>query len=66
VYEVYLERAAERDLKRVPGSDFMRIIPCVKALSEDPRPPGSHKITGAKRDWRIRVGDYRVVYEIDG
>lgn len=65
MYEVYLERAAERDLRRLSAEDFHRIIPHIKALAENPRPPGCHKITGSKSDWRIRVGDNRVIYEID-
>jgi mRNA interferase RelE/StbE len=65
VYEVYLEGAAERDLKHLPIEVFHRIIPRLQALGEDPRPPGCRKIAGSERDWRIRVGDYRVVYEID-
>jgi mRNA interferase RelE/StbE len=46
-------------------SDFERIIPEIRALAANPRPEGCRKITGSKSDWRIRVGDYRVVYEID-
>jgi len=65
VYEVYLERAAERDLKRLLPADFERIITSIKNLSENPRPPSCRKITGSKRDWRIRIGEYRVIYEID-
>jgi len=44
---------------------FNRIIPHLKALSENPKPPGCRKITGSKSDWRIRIGDYRIIYEID-
>jgi len=65
VYEVYLERAAERDVKRLSASVFQRIISHIRALSEDPRPSGCRKITGSKSDWRIRIGEYRVIYEID-
>lgn len=65
MYDVYLERAAENDLKRLPASTFHRIVPQIKSLAENPRPPGCHKITGSKNDWRIRIGDYRVIYEID-
>jgi mRNA interferase RelE/StbE len=65
VYEVYLERAAERDLRRLSADYFRRIIRQIKALSETPRPVGCRKITGSKNDWRIRMGDYRVIYEID-
>lgn len=65
MYEVLLERAAQRDLKRLPAEDFHRVIPHIKALAENPRPSGCRKITGSKSDWRIRVGHYRVIYEID-
>ena len=65
MYEVYLERAAERDLRHLSSETFHRIIPRIKALSENPRPSGCRKITGSKNDWRIRIGDYRVIYEID-
>ncbi|HJX69638.1 MAG TPA: type II toxin-antitoxin system RelE/ParE family toxin [Dehalococcoidia bacterium] len=65
VYEVYLERAAERDLKRLEAEGFHRIISAIKVLAENPRPVGCRKLTGSKSDWRIRVGDYRVIYEVD-
>ena len=65
MYEVYLERSAESDLKRMPTSVFHRIIPEIKTLAKNPRPSGCLKIIGSKNDWRIRIGDYRVVYEID-
>ncbi len=65
MYEVYLEGAAERDLRRLPAEPFHRIIPRIRALAENPRPPGCRKLTGSENDWRIRIGAYRVVYEID-
>jgi mRNA interferase RelE/StbE len=65
VYEVYLERAAERDLRRLSAEVFHRIIPHIQALAENPRPTRCRKISGSANDWRIRVGDYRIVYEID-
>jgi mRNA interferase RelE/StbE len=65
VYEVYLERSAQYDLKRLSASIFHRIIPQIKALAENPRPSGCRKITGSKNDWRIRISDYRIIYEID-
>lgn len=65
MYEVYLEHAAERDIRKLPAEVFYRIIAHIKNLGENPRPFGCRKITGSKRDWRIRVGDYRVIYEID-
>jgi mRNA interferase RelE/StbE len=65
VHEVYLEHAAEKDLKKLPGEIFQRIIIHIKSLAENPRPSGCRKITGTKNDWRIRVGDYRIIYEVD-
>jgi mRNA interferase RelE/StbE len=65
VYEVYLERGAENDLKRLPTSTFDRIVRQIKTLAENPRPSGYRRITGSKNDWRIRIGDYRVLYEVN-
>ena len=36
----------------------------IEALAENPRPPGARKLAGSEDDWRVRVGDYRVIYEI--
>ena len=44
---------------------FHRIIPQIRTLAENPRPPGCRKLTGSKNDWRIRIGDYRVLYEVN-
>lgn len=65
MYDIYIEKAAERDLKKLPVADFERIIPHLKSLAEDARPPGSRKISGTEHDWRIRVGTYRVIYELN-
>lgn len=64
VYEVYLERRAEQDLKRLSPRNFQSVISHVKALAENPRPAGCRKISSSVNDWRIRVGDYRVIYEV--
>jgi mRNA interferase RelE/StbE len=40
------------------------VIEAIQALAANPRPVGCRKLTGSKHDWRIRAGDYRVVYEI--
>ena len=65
MYEVYLERRAEKDLRRLPKEEFRKVISVIKSLAENPRPPGCRKITGSERDWRVRVGKYRILYEID-
>ena len=64
MYRVFLERAAEKDLNRLSSNIHNRVITAIRGLGNDPRPPGCRKLSGSKHDWRIRVGDYRVVYEI--
>ena len=64
MYRVLLERIAEKDLTRLSSDVHDRVIVAIQALATNPRPPGCRKLTGSKSDWRIRVGDYRVVYEI--
>ena len=65
MYEVHLERSAERDLKRLSAEDFERVVASIRALADDPRPSGCRKLSGSRTDWRIRVGDYRVLYEVE-
>ena len=65
MYDVFIERTAERDLRSLPTSIFKRIVPRMRALAENPRPSGCHKLAGSKNNWRIRIGDYRVVYEVN-
>jgi len=65
MYEVFIERSAERDIKRLQEGILQRIIFTIMGLSNNPRPKGCRKISGSKSDWRIRIGDYRVLYEID-
>jgi mRNA interferase RelE/StbE len=64
MYRVLLERTAEKDLSRLSSEIHDRVIAAIQALANNPRPPGCRKLAGSKHDWRIRVGDYRVVYEI--
>jgi len=64
VYEVWLERGAERDIKTLPDEIFQNIVANLRKLGENPRPFGCRKLSGSKNDWRIRVGNYRIIYEI--
>jgi mRNA interferase RelE/StbE len=64
MYRVLLERAAEKDLSRLSSEIHDRVIAAIKDLASDPRPTGCRKLAGSKNDWRIRVGDYRVIYEV--
>jgi mRNA interferase RelE/StbE len=63
-YRLEFLAAARRDLKRLPKPIQVRIAEAVRDLAENPRPPGVKKMAGEPNAWRLRVGDYRVVYEI--
>ncbi len=63
-YEVVLGRSAQKELDRLPDKIADRIIARLEALQRAPRPPGSLKLRGANH-WRVRIGDYRVIYAID-
>jgi mRNA interferase RelE/StbE len=62
-YQVLLRRRAEKRLDRVPYADHPRIVKAMLALEDDPRPRGCRKLFGDI--YRIRIGDYRVIYKVD-
>jgi mRNA interferase RelE/StbE len=64
VFEVLLERSAAKDLRRLSSRVHDQVVDRIAALAKNPRPLGSRKLSGSENDWRIRVGDYRVIYEI--
>jgi mRNA interferase RelE/StbE len=64
-YRVVLTSSAARELKRLSGQLSERIVPRLENLAFNPRPPGCKKLKGGHNEWRIRVGDYRVIYTID-
>ncbi|MFQ5993260.1 MAG: type II toxin-antitoxin system RelE/ParE family toxin [Nitrospiraceae bacterium] len=64
-YSVVFARSARRELEQLETGVVRRIILRIEALASNPRPPGCVKLQGAADLWRIRVGDYRVIYSID-
>lgn len=65
MHKILLERTAEKDLDRLPSAFHSRLISAIRQLANNPRPAGCRKLIGGTNDWRIRVGVYRVLYEID-
>jgi len=65
VYEVLLSKAARKQLTSLPTFIHNKIIEDLSGLSSLPRPPGCKKLKGYKNSYRIRVGDYRIIYEIE-
>ena len=68
MYRLEVSPAANRDLERlkqrIRRHDFERLRTAIRGLADEPRPHGVRKIKGAERAYRIRVGSYRVVYEV--
>ena len=64
-YRIELTRSAEKDLRRIDRTQTASIFRALEGLAQDPRPTGVKKLAGADRTYRIRVGNYRVVYEIE-
>ena len=64
-YRVALTTSTEKELHRLPAKVIARIVPRLERLASTPRPPGCKKLRGGDKEWRIRVGDYRIVYVID-
>ena len=64
-YSIDFARSALKDLRRLDRSVVPRIIAEIEALREDPRPSGCRKLVGSEDLYRIRVGDYRVIYSVN-
>ena len=62
-YAVDILRSAQKQLGKINRQDQPRIISAIQALSDTPRPQGCQKLSG-RPAWRIRVGSYRIIYEI--
>ena len=63
-YAIAILRRAQKELQRLPRADYERVRDAIRALADEPRPPGCLALTG-RDGWRIRVGNYRVIYEIN-
>ena len=62
-YQVILPKSVQKELDRLPDDVAKRILARLAGLETNPRPPDVKKLKG-RSAWRIRVGDYRVIYEI--
>ena len=64
-YRVVFTRSARKELESLPGTIAARIVATSERLAAEPRPTGARKLRGGADLWRVRVGDYRVVYAIN-
>ncbi len=63
-YKLEITSSAAKELSDIPPKHLRRIVARIRALADDPRPPGSKKLC-AQEKYRIRQGDYRVLYQIE-
>ena len=63
-YSLEIKRSAAKELAQLPPKDRGRIVARIQALADDPRPVGAEKLSGQER-YRVRQGDYRILYEIE-
>lgn len=63
-YQILIERSAAKSLARITSPHRERLTEAIQNLATNPRPPGAKKLSG-RNAWRIRVGTYRVIYEIN-
>jgi mRNA interferase RelE/StbE len=64
-YRVSVAPAAERQLRKLDPPARRRVQAAIELLTEQPRPPAATQLVGGTGEWRVRTGDYRIVYEID-
>lgn len=63
-YRIELAKGVEKDLRKIPSQHAERIGAAIKKLSANPKPAGCVKLVGYDIEYRIRVGDYRIIYQI--
>ncbi len=64
-YKLVFKPSVEKDLPALPKATRLRALVRIESLSENPFPPDFIKLSGAEKLYRIRIGDYRVAYEVD-
>lgn len=64
-YTIVLTRGAGKDLDKLDRPVLNRVVPQIDALANEPRPAGCRKLVNQTKVWRVRVGDWRILYEID-
>ena len=65
-YKIEISSTAEKALKKVPKKDLVKIVESIQVLSVTPYPDGCRKLAGEESTYRIRQGNYRIIYEVEG
>ncbi len=64
-YSIEVKPSAKKELEALPDPVLSRIVRKLESLADNPRPAGCKKLKGYREQWRVRIGDWRVVYLID-
>jgi mRNA interferase RelE/StbE len=64
LYQIIVSKKARKFLYKIPKKDARAILKKINALSIEPKPSGVKKLLGSDSEWRIRVGDYRAIYQV--
>ncbi|PZN73294.1 MAG: type II toxin-antitoxin system RelE/ParE family toxin [Candidatus Methylumidiphilus alinenensis] len=63
-YKLIWKRSAEKELRRIPQDAIARLLALAESLTDNPLPTGYKKLVGTEETYRVRSGDYRLVYEV--
>ncbi len=63
-YRLEWRLSTRKDLRRITSADLLRILSAAEALAANPFPPGCVKLSGSERSYRVRVGNYRILYDV--
>jgi mRNA interferase RelE/StbE len=63
-YKVIIKKSAKKEIATLPKNVIKRVLMKIKQLADEPRPSGCRKIVGTENTWRIRVGNYRIIYNV--
>ena len=65
LFRIEFKPSVEKDLRRLPAEVISRLMEKIDSLESEPFPPQSIKVSGSEKLYRLRVGDYRIIYEVD-
>ena len=64
-YKIFFKASSEKELRKIPSAFLHQILAKINALAEEPRPAQSRILKGENRFFRLRQGDYRIIYEVN-
>ena len=65
-FKIEISSSAEKALKKFPKIDLIKVVKVIQKLGIDPKPPGSRKLSGETNGFRVRQGNDRIIYEVEG